>query len=108
MTTKIKERLLNVGLAILSGGIISFLGFTFASGEGKSIRVNQELKEKADIEYVDKQDEALEKDLDTYKAEHVTTHTLDNEAVLRLMDTHHEAQDEKLDLIVKLIEAEHD
>ncbi|GAG45682.1 unnamed protein product, partial [marine sediment metagenome] len=88
--------------------IISFLGFTFASGEGKSIRVNQELKEKANIEYVDQRDAALEKDLDTYKADHVITHTLDNEGLLRLMDTHHTAQDEKLDLILLLIQAEHD
>ena len=108
MTTKIKERLLNVGLAILSGGIISFLGFTFASGEGKTIRVNQELKEKANIEYVDRQDAALEQDLNNYKADHVVTHTLSTEALLRQMDTHHEATDDKLDLIVKLIEAEHD
>ena len=66
------------------------------------------MKDKADLIYVIQQDAALEDDLETYKADHVVTHSLDAVAIQRMMDKNYEAQDAKLDLIVKLIEAQHD
>jgi hypothetical protein len=108
MVPRIKERWLNLTGAILAGAVVAFLSQALSTSEGKTLRVNQELKEKADIEYVDQQDAALEKDLDDFKDDHVVTHTQYNEAILRQMDTNKESTDKKLDLILLIIEAEHD
>ena len=69
MTSKIRERLLNGTISFLTAGGAVVLAFALSTGEGNEIRVNQELRDKADLIYVIQHDEALEDDLDTYKAD---------------------------------------
>ena len=70
MTPKIRERILNIGLAIISGASVAYLTFALNTSEGKSVRIQKELQEKAPYEYVNRQDDQLQKNFDDYKSEH--------------------------------------
>ena len=78
MTSKIRERLLNGFISVITVLVGVSVAFALSSGEGKSIRVERELKEKADLKYVDKQDAVIQNNLDTYKADHKDVHELDD------------------------------
>jgi len=90
MVPKIKERWINTGLAVLSGALVAFLAFTLSSSEGRTIRINDKLEEKAPYGYVDDQDAALQKNLDDYKDDHQIQHSTEMESV-----------DERLKLIME-------
>lgn len=89
MTPKIKDRWISAGVAALSGGVVAVLAFTLSSTEGRTIRINDKLEEKAPYEYVDKRDAALEKNLDDYKNDHQIQHS-----------TEFNSLDGKLDMII--------
>ena len=107
MGKNIGEKLLWVVLTTLLTLGSGYLILSKTQKGDEIIDTRKAIEKKADLEFVIQQDNALEKDLDTYKADHVITHSLDNEGLVRMMDKNYEAQDAKLDLIVKLIEAQH-
>ena len=91
MTPKVKERTINIGLYLLSGAIVAYFTYSLNTGEGRSVRIQSELKEKAPYEYVDKQDAVVQKNLDDFKVEQNQRHISEYEQTdryLRLMMDH--------------------
>lgn len=75
MTGKIRERLLNALISIVTSAGAVVLSFALFASNAKSIGINKELDEKAPYDYVNMQDAELEKDLDDYRTEHQKQHT---------------------------------
>ena len=98
MTPKIKERWVNTGLAVLSGAVVAFLAFFLSSSEGRTIRINDKLEEKAPYEYVDDHDAIVQKNLDDYKDDHQIQHSVEMQSVddrLRLIMDFWNIEDKK-------------
>lgn len=89
MTPKIKDRWINSGIYILSGGAVALLTFFLSHSEGRTIRIDEELQERPKFEYVDKQDDAVKKIIYDYKNDHQIQHS-----------TEFKSLDDKLDLII--------
>lgn len=86
MTPRIKERWINAGISFVTviGGVV--LAFTLTSGENRALRINNNLGKKADLEYVDKQDDALEKKIDKNEVDHDKIHEVTDKYLERIMD----------------------
>jgi hypothetical protein len=75
MTPKIKDRWINGFVAAITGGLVAFFTWGLSSSEGRTIRINNKLNDKADVTYVDKQDDAVKKIIYDYKTDHQIQHT---------------------------------
>ena len=89
MTSKIKERLINLTITVVTSFGAVFLSFSLFAGDASSVRLDKEIKEKADIEYVDKQDESIRDELHIYEDQHQIQHSAEYNAL-----------DDKLDLVI--------
>jgi hypothetical protein len=86
MTPKVKERLLNAGIAVLSGAVVASFAFFMNSSEARSLRLNKELKNKADAEWVKEQDAVIQKNLDNYVEMHTIQHSAEYKAIQGQLD----------------------
>lgn len=86
MTEKGKERFINWGISFVTALSAVILGFSMSSSEGKSIRIEEELEERPKFDYVDKQDAAVQKNLDDYKHDHQYQHSTEMQSVDKRLD----------------------
>ena len=99
MTTKLRERLVNLGITVLTSFGAVFLSFALFSGESSSLRIDSEIKKKADIDYVDSRDREIKEDLSTYKVEHQIQHSGEYNSLDKKMDVMHEDMKEMIRML---------
>ncbi len=74
MTIKVKERLINIGISFVTAFGAVFLSFALFTGDAKTVKLNNELENKAPYEYVNNRDAALQKNIDDNKADNQADH----------------------------------
>jgi len=106
MTNKLKERLFNLAVTVVTSFGAVFLSFALFSGEASNLKLDNEIKQKADIEYVNSQDEKILEYTDKRDSEIMDAHNK-YEATHQIQhNAEYQALDKKMDLMVKWIESQ--
>ena len=74
----------------------------------KEQSLDVELDNKADKGYVDQQDAALKQNINENKADNIRLHETNYNTLKDIIDTGQKSNDDNFELIIKLIEAQHD
>lgn len=104
MPKKLKEKILWIIVNAIFTLALGFILLAFTSRGEKWLRTKKAIDKKADVEYVNKQDDRMKADFEFYRVAHEKAHGKEYRAIQDQLELIQRSSDQQIELLIKLID----